>query len=221
MPINLHREPATLIPNRWMYIFFVSGVVFSFSAAPAVAQSLWQNRTAAWSNPIGDLRAHLPGDILVVTIDQSTDVQNKDQRLLNKQGSSDSSTNGSFGLSGLIGTAVGGAESEHATNANRSFNGDTQFKSERDFIDRFSVTVVDVLPNGNLLIAGNRHVTLDGDKRTLTLTGVVRSVDINPANSVSSRLVSQLEILYDSDGAESKFLNQGWLGKRLNRKWPF
>ena len=216
-----HHEQLTGIPNSWLRIIFVVGVVLMYSAAPAFAQSLWQNRTAKWENPIADLRSHRPGELLVVTIDQSTDVQNMDQRLMNKQGLSNSSTSGIFGFSGVIGTATGGAESEHATNAQRRFNGDTQFRSERDFIDRFSVTIVDVLPNGNLLIAGNRNVTLDGDTRTLTLTGVVRSVDINPANSISSRLVSQLEIQYDSDGAESKFLNQGWLGKRLNRKWPF
>ena len=45
------------------------------------------------------------------------------------------------------------------------------FRSERQFTDRFTVQVIDVLPNGNLVVAGKRNMAVHGDTRKLTLTG--------------------------------------------------
>lgn len=188
---------------------------------PLHAQSIYDNARPRYNNLFRDLRSFTTGDLLVVTIDQSTDVQNRDQRNLNKDASASKSLGLGFGLGGIFGTEDGSIEAEGSSDSNRAFNGNTQLRSERDFIDRFTVTIVDRLPNDNLLIAGKRKVTIDGDTRTLILTGVVRSIDINTNNTISSRLVSQLELSYENDGVESKFLNQGWLGKKFNRWWPF
>lgn len=191
------------------------------AATPAFAQSIYSNAHPKFSNLYADVRGQQVGDLIVVTIDQSTEVQNRDQRQLNKLGSAETSGSGGFGFSGILGTASGGLENESESEARRRFNGDTRFSSERDILDRFAVTVVDRLPNGNLLIAGQRRVNLDGDIRTLVLTGTIRAIDVSAGNTISSRLVSQMEIHYESDGTETKFLNQGWLGRKFNRLWPF
>lgn len=185
------------------------------------AQSIYDNARPRYNNLFRDLRSFQTGDLLIVTIDQSTDVQNRDQRNLNKDAQASKSLGFDFGLGGVFGTDEGSIEVEGETASKRGFNGGTQLRSERDFIDRFTVTIVDRLPNDNLLIAGRRKVTIDGDTRTLILTGVVRSIDIARDNSISSRLVSQLEMSYENDGVESKFLNQGWMGKKFNKWWPF
>lgn len=191
------------------------------SGTEASAQSIYDNARPRYNNLFRDLRSFETGDLLVVTIDQSTDVQNRDQRNLNKDSQASKSLGFDFGLGGIFGTDEGSIEVEGDTASRRGFNGGTQLRSERDFIDRFTVTIVDRLPNENLLIAGRRKVTIDGDTRTLILTGVVRSIDITSNNTISSRLVSQLELSYENDGVESKFLNQGWMGKKFNKWWPF
>ncbi|MDB4386263.1 flagellar basal body L-ring protein FlgH, partial [bacterium] len=97
-------------------------------------------------------------------------------------------------------------------------------KSERDFSDRFTVSVVDRLQNGNLLIRGKRMVSMEGDGRELILTGIVRSVDISVRNQISSKDIGDLEIRYATDpkeGVEKHFFNQGWLGRKFNRLWPY
>jgi flagellar L-ring protein precursor FlgH len=175
------------------------------------------------ANMFSDVKAREPGDLLFVTINEQSDVENKDQRLLRKQNLSASGANGTYGLGGGLGAATGNLNFDQDSSANRQFNGDTQFKSEREFTDRFTVQVIDRMPNGNLLIAGRRNVSLEGDNRMLVLTGVVRDVDVSATNIVSSTLVSNLSIRYESNGgngAEPKFINQGWLGKKLNRLWP-
>lgn len=191
------------------------------TGSPVAAQSIYDNARPRYNNLFRDLRSFNTGDLLVVTIDQSTDVQNRDQRNLNKDARASKSLGFDFGLGGIFGTDEGSIEVDGNTNARRAFNGGTQLRSERDFIDRFTVTIVDRLPNDNLLIAGRRKVTIDGDTRTLLLTGVVRSIDVTTHNTISSRLVSQLELSYENEGVESKFLNQGWMGKKFNKWWPF
>ncbi|MCA9056123.1 MAG: flagellar basal body L-ring protein FlgH, partial [Planctomycetaceae bacterium] len=70
-------------------------------------------------------------------------------------------------------------------------------------------------------VSGKRRVWVSGDETVLVLTGVVRAIDVGPANSVPSQLVSDLHLSYESDGPERRFTRQGWLSRRINRWSPF
>lgn len=192
-------------------------------AATASGQSLWQNRLPKWENPVGDQRAARPGDLLVVTIRERTNVQNRDQRQLQKQANLSTSAAGDFDVAGVLGDSSAESEANQDSDSTRRFNGNTQYRSERDFVDRFTVTVVDVLPNGNLVIAGKRRIGLEGDERSLVLTGTVRAIDVRADNTVASSLVAGLQLQYQAaeGGAEKAFINQGWMGRKFNRLWPF
>lgn len=217
---NMHNLNYSIRP---LVILLAAWVLPSPSSVDAQQPSLWQRRDSRMVNLVSDVKARQIGDLLFVTINEQSDVENRDQRLMTKQNSSSSEANGNYGFSGDLGGAAAGLNFDQDSAASRNFNGNTQFRSAREFIDRFTVTVVDVLPNGNLLISGARNVSLEGDNRKLILTGLVRSTDINIDNSVSSRMVSNLVIEYESDqhqSPEGKFINQGWLGRKLNKWWP-
>lgn len=182
--------------------------------------SLFERSQGTYTSQFADLRAVKPGDLLFVTINEQSDVQNRDQRLMQKQNASSSEASGSF----ATGASAGDIGVDHASASNRSVNGNAQYISEREFLDGFTVTVLDTLTNGNLIIRGRRKVNLEGDLRTLVLTGVVRHYDVSANNMISSRSIADLVIRYETDaeqGAERKFVNQGWLGKKLNKFWPF
>lgn len=175
-------------------------------------------------NLFGDVKANQPGDLLTVIIDESSRIENKDNRLMRKLNTAVSNNAGDYGLTGGLGTGVGGLTANTNSTANRDFQGNTRYKSERDFSDRFTVSVIDRLPNGNLLVRGKRMVSMEGDGRELVLTGMVRAVDISALNQISSKDVADLEIRYETDpneGAEKHFFNQGWLGRKFNRWWPY
>ncbi len=196
---------------------------FALPWETASAQSLWQNRADKWANPVGDFRALRPGDLLVITIRENTDVQNRDQRQMNKATQQSSKAGGGFSLSGLFGTSKGEADADQSSSATRKFNGQSQNDIERVFTDKFTVTVLDVMPNGNLLVAGKRQLSVEGDAREIVLTGQVRPVDVKPDNSVASNFVADLKLQYESNdvGSESAFVNQGWLGRKMNKWLPF
>lgn len=194
------------------------------SELDAQTPSLWQRRDHQMTNLVADVKAKRVGDLLFITIQERSDVDNTDQRLLQKQNNTSSSGEGSYSLGGGVGNAAGNLGFNQDSAANRQFNGNTEFRSERGFTDSFTVRIVDSLPNGNLLISGTRELTLEGDNRRLILTGVVRGTDITATNTVSSGLVSDLIIRYEShgkEGVEKEFVNQGWLAKKVNKFWPY
>jgi flagellar L-ring protein precursor FlgH len=108
-----------------------------------------------------------------------------------------------------------------SNNSKRQFNGSAQLSSDRRFADRITVTVVDVHPNGNLVIEGYRSRMVAGEQRVLRITGIVRPTDINGQNTVESRFVANFHVSYLGKGPESNFVNQGWLSKLFNRIWPW
>ncbi len=206
--------------------FVIGFLIASCSASAqlwAQPSSLWQRRDPVLVNPYADAKARRPGDLLVIRINERSDVENRDQRLMQKQNSSSSDAKVGAGFTGFLGNSNGAMNFDQETGAARNFNGNSQFRSEREFIDRFTVTVIDITPNGNLLVSGTRLVALEGDERTLVLTGIVRASDILADNTVPSSRVADLDIRYESSGtkgAEQRFINQGWLGKAFNRIWP-
>jgi flagellar L-ring protein precursor FlgH len=168
-----------------------------------------------------DSKARCVGDLLTVVVAQETDVTTRETRGLGKS----SSVNEAFSLEGK----AGGGFQDQASNAgldlsnsaNRKFDGSASFRSNQEFTDRMTVTVMDVLPNGNLIVSGRRQVTVAGDDQTLVLTGVIRAIDIGPDNTVSSRAISELRLLYESTGTNQRFTRQGWMGRAANKLWPF
>ncbi|MCA9053175.1 MAG: flagellar basal body L-ring protein FlgH, partial [Planctomycetaceae bacterium] len=123
-------------------------------ASTAVADSIWQRRDPEHAYLFIDSQARRVGDLLTVIISQNTDVQNRDDRELNKTASASEA----FSLAGQAGGGFSQQSSSAALDfsneADRSFQGGAAYSSERTFQDRFTVSVVDILPNGNLVVSG-------------------------------------------------------------------
>lgn len=182
------------------------------------AQSLWQHRTDSRVFMFSDTRAHGVGDVVTIIIRENTDVDNKDKRAADKA----TDTGGTFDFNGS--TSGGGTASatfDSKATSNRKFDGTSAYKVEQEFSDRLTVAVLDLQPNGNLVVGGRRQVVVSGEARTLVVTGVVRPYDVARNNTVQSQFVGNLEMHYEGKGPESHFSNQGWLGRIGNKIWPF
>ena len=71
-------------------------------------------------------------------------------------------------------------------NTSLTFAGTAQNTANRVFTDRMAVTVVDVMPNGNLVVEGYRSRVVEGEERLLRITGIVRPADIQVGNVIPS-----------------------------------
>jgi flagellar L-ring protein precursor FlgH len=187
------------------------------------ADSIWQRHNFFDSFLYVDNRARRAGDIVTVMIVENTDIEHKDQRNLQRQ------SDGGAGLTlkgNIAGTSQGATRSVAATanpdlNVNRSFQGSSQYNINQTFTDTVTCTVVAVQPNGNLVIEGFRQRTVTREVRTLRLCGVIRPLDIAYDNTIPSTFVGNLQLQYLGRGVETSYTNQGWLGRILNRVWPF
>ena len=187
----------------------------------AHAEALWKRHQPEQGLLFYDTQARRVGDLLTVVVREDSNVRNQDNRGLGKKTSEKSLFKFGAKSDGGFSTQASESELDTALESNRSFDGKSSYRSQRAFNDRVTVTVIDVLPNGNLVFRGCRKILIEGDQRTLVVTGIVRPFDVAADNTVNSRLVADLHMNYEGHGGEEGFIRQGWLGRTANKVWPF
>lgn len=191
------------------------------SAVSCRADSIWQKRNPGRAYLFHDSRARNVGDLLTVVISESTTVGNKENTALNKSSNASGAFDFDSSSSGGFGDQAAAASLDVSGSSARGFQGAALHNDSRRFSDQITVSVVDVLPNGNLVISGQRCLTISGEKRTLNVSGIVRNIDIGPDNRISSRYIADFRTVYDGEGASKKFSHQGWMSRAVNKVWPF
>lgn len=192
---------------------------------PNTANSLWQTGARSFFN---DPRAQAVGDILTVLIEinDSASVSNTTNRTRNANSDADLST--AFGVEGLVGETLGRAlpggftPSGQLDLSSSASNNGTGSIDRSESIDMTAAAVVtDVLPNGNLVIAGRQEVRINSEKRELYITGIVRPEDITAANTVRHTQIAEARISYGGEGVISEFQNPRYGQRWLTRASPF
>ena len=103
----------------------------------------------------------------------------------------------------------------------RKSQGDGQADREDFLRTRLAAEIVDIKPNGNLVIEARQVFTKQREKTTITLTGVVRPQDVGADNVVFSYNVADADIRYESSGPVTDANKRGWLSRALDKIWPF
>ena len=86
---------------------------------------------------------------------------------------------------------------------------------------RIQAEVIDIQPNGRLVLQARKQITIDEDVQILTVTGIVRSQDIGADNTVLSSQVYDQRIVVDHRGPLRDASRRGWLVKLVDRFTPF
>lgn len=84
-----------------------------------------------------------------------------------------------------------------------------------------SVTVVDVLANGNLMVRGEKQLALTEGAEIIQVSGIIRPEDISPNNTVQSRRLANAQIAYRGTGDMANAAKAGWGTNALMKFWPF
>jgi flagellar L-ring protein precursor FlgH len=188
------------------------------SAPIGLADSIWDRRDPRYSYLFEDNRARHVGDIITIAIAENTVANDSDVRALSKTTAATAAAQFGSGSGSSGGATV--APILNVT-SNRTFNGNAAYTMTRVFTDQMNAVVVDIMPNGNLVVEGYRSRVVAGEERVLRFTGIVRQADIGTANIVSSNQIANFRISYLGRGPESHFANQGYLGRIFNHLWPF
>jgi flagellar L-ring protein precursor FlgH len=202
-------------------------VVSLLAAAPAArAGSIWSKASSGATvlRVYEDDTARRVGDVLTVVINERSNIDNQTKRTNEKK--ADITASGTVNLNDLTqwwGKPNGPGGSTFtlptiaATSAaNTKFEGDADLQADRTVTDRITVTVHDVLPNGNLVIMGSRRRNVHGDEQVICVSGIVRPSDITFNNTVGSEQVAEFHMVNVINGSENTFTKPGWLGQILN-----
>lgn len=103
-----------------------------------------------------------------------------------------------------------------------SFDGSGDSKQSNRLVGDITVTVAQRLPNGNLLVRGQKWITINQGREYVRIQGIVRPIDIDPDNSISSLKVADAQIAYGGKGALNDANTPGLLARFFNMPWlPF
>ena len=192
------------------------------------ANSLWNDST----NLFEDRKARRLNDLVTINIVES----------LSGSGTADTSTSrdssGDYQLTNLLGmqrdfgihnlplikNAFGDSDSFDPTvqgSATSDFKGKGDTNREGELIATITAKVVEVMPNGNLVLEARKELTINEETQILVLTGMVRPDDIAMNNIVMSNKIADAQVFYVGDGVIQDKQKPGWLVRGLDKVWPF
>ena len=199
--------------------------VFLMTGAAAEGGSIWAKAKHRITALHTDDAARKMGDMLTIVIDERSVIDNQTGRQMSKKSTRDASVSGNVDLLRAIDRATGKLLSvpdmSLNVDAETKFDGSADYQTDRKMSDQITVTVTDVLPNGNLVVVGSREREVAGDKQIMQVSGVVRPSDITYANTVRSDKVAEFKIVLKTVGHENCFTKPGWLDRLLNIINPF
>jgi flagellar L-ring protein precursor FlgH len=173
-------------------------VLAVFLSGPLLAQgqsSLYTDPTAAE-----------PGDVLTVLLDEQTSAQ----RESSYEGNSSSSVSGGGGASGPGLSSQFGADAQIQNETNNS----NQTVQSGTLTGTLTVRVVEVNEAGNLVVTGERNLTVNGATHVMEVSGIVRTSDVRHDNTVLSHQIADAKIKYNQSGMRHNgFFSKGFLLK--------
>lgn len=179
----------TNVMKHSIFFLFASILILSI-AMPANAQrSLYR-----------DIKAGKVGDVItVILVENISGSSTRDER---------ASSNQTGQLQGSLGGNIMPLEPFFSSDASVSSNTNSNFLANQQQLLRgnLSVRIIDVTPNGDLVVEGSRATEINGEKHWVKLSGMVRPSDVDNTNSVLSYRVANAEISY----MKEESIKQAW-----------
>ena len=180
---------------------------------------------AATARPLfEDRRARLVGDTLTINIAEKTAAAKKSDTKADRSHDSSLSIPTISGLpfKSLQNSSLGGTTTPKlSASSSHAFEGSGENTSSNNFTGVLTVTVIDVYPNGNLLVSGEKQIGLKEGEEFIRFSGVVNPNTITAANTVQSTQVADARIEYKANGFIDTAQVMGWLGRFFLTFLPF
>lgn len=175
-----------------------------------------------------DMRARRVGDVITIVLTERTNASKQASTSTSKDTSIEVENPTLFGrelrfdLPRPFNSSKQNATLATSVDSSNAFDGEGDSAQSNSLTGNITVTVAEVLPNGNLIVQGQKRVTINQGDEVVRFSGIVRPQDISPDNTVVSTKVANARIAYVGEGMLADANSQGWLGRFFNSKWwPF
>jgi flagellar L-ring protein precursor FlgH len=170
-----------------------------------------------------DIRARRVGDLLTVTLVENTKANKSAKSATSKDGNisiSNPTILGStpqFDASGLLPLASNKDNNlAFDLESSNEFSGQGTASQSNALSGNITVTVVEVLPNRNLYVRGEKRIGINQGNEYIRLSGIVRPQDITPENTIESTRIADPTIVYVGEGMLADANSMGWLARFFN-----
>ncbi|MCP5102913.1 MAG: flagellar basal body L-ring protein FlgH [bacterium] len=185
--------------------------------------SLWRDNSS-FSKMYTDPTARNINDIVTIQISETSTASNKAELTTSKKTSISMGIDNFLGLEDKMGEKVSDTfdnESMVGATTNNSNAGEGESTRESTLSAYISARVIDVMPNGNMVIEAKKEVMVNKEKQIAVLTGIIRPRDISYDNIVASNKIADMQIKFSGKGPVSAQTKRGWLSWIINTIWPF
>lgn len=189
-------------------ISFVLLICLGLSCLPSFqvsAASLWLNGNDLYSSQ-GAARNYKPGDIITIKISESTSAQSKATTKTEKESKTEVTAQPRIPIFKKVMNKIVGEQK-----INNEFDGEGTTTRSGSLDGTITATVLEVLPNGNLLIEGSRNIAVNKENQIMRVRGVARPKDIDAKNTIDSKLLADAQIKFDGKGTVSRANRHGFM----------
>lgn len=186
--------------------------------------SIWQVTSVSLTE---DGKARRIGDIVTIVISESASASKQAKTSTGRSSDMSAGIPAFMGLegAGILLNNLGGQDANlskliSASNSSK-FEGSGSTSRSETLTASISAKVIDLLPNGNLRIEGQRNVKVNNEDQIVTIQGTIRQRDITSENTINSIYVADAQITYGGEGIISERQKPGWLMNVVDAVWPF
>ncbi|MEM9705446.1 MAG: flagellar basal body L-ring protein FlgH [Pseudomonadota bacterium] len=196
-------------------------------ATPAVpvedgaSGSLWRSGPTSL---FGDRRARGLGDIVTVVVEINEQAQIRNRTIATRTATEGASVPAFFGLPSLAAEALPGTNGLDPAidiSTNSALNGDGNIQRQDQITLQVAATVVEVLPNGHMVVAGSQEVRVNSELRDLQVAGIIRPEDISRRNTITYEKIADARVVYGGRGTLSAAQTPRYGQRALDSVLPF
>ena len=166
-----------------------------------------------------DSKAFRVGDLLSITLSESTNASKSAETSTAKDDDLDISATA---LLGVAPTLKGNSILTNSLDGSRSFDGSGDSAQSNSLSGEIAVMVTDILPSGNLSVRGEKIIGLNQGSEFIRISGLVRPQDVSADNVVLSRKIANARIYYGGGGVIAESNSKGWLSRLFDSPlFPF
>ena len=158
------------------------------------------------------------GDVITVLLNESTQAARSQVGSISRNSTNDMLSPGLAVLGNKLGGLMRGTDFSKTDISNKGTGTADQTASLTGSV---AVSVVEVMPNGNLVLRGEKQLALTEGSEVIQVAGIIRPDDVAPNNTVQSRRLANAPISYRGTGDLANATRAGWGTSAVLKLWPF
>jgi flagellar L-ring protein precursor FlgH len=166
----------------------------------------------------GKSRSFQVGDVITVLLNESSQATRTQNGTVSRESSNDMAPAGLQKYGANLGGWMGGINMLGGKVSNKGTGAADQ---QASLTGSVAVAVVEVMPNGNLMLRGEKQLALTEGTEIIQVAGIIRPDDVSPGNTVQSKRLANAQIAYRGSGDLANATRAGWGTSLLLNIWPF